>query len=97
LIQNITCASNVGNLEGNGGDLGLPCMIIIRVMKRAIIFLLAIFLYFTLFGRDVLSGRVKSVIDGNTLEVELGNQEIQIIQLAGIDSPELGQAYGNDA
>ena len=66
-------------------------------MKRVIIFLLAIFLYFTLFGRDVLSGKVKSVIDGNTLEVEVGNQETQIIQLAGIDSPELGQEYGDDA
>jgi endonuclease YncB( thermonuclease family) len=66
-------------------------------MKRIIVFLLAIFLYFTLFGRDVVSGKVKSVIDGNTLEVEMANQEIQIIQLAGIDSPELEQEYGDDA
>jgi len=66
-------------------------------MKRVIIFLLAIFLYFTLFGRDVIYGKVKSVIDGNTLEVEVANQEIQIIQLAGIDSPEIGQEYGDDA
>lgn len=48
-------------------------------MKRIIIFLLAIFLYFTLFAGDVLSGKVTTVIDGNTLEVETANKEIHTI------------------
>ncbi len=66
-------------------------------MKRLIFFLLAYGLYFTLFAGDTLSGKVKSVIDGNTIEIEGNNMEIRTIQLAGIDSPELGQAFGEDA
>src|SRR5688572_10651193 len=64
-------------------------------MKRFIFFLLAFFLYFMLFAGDSMTGKVKSVIDGNTLEVEVGNNEVQTIQLEGIDSPELGQEYGD--
>lgn len=66
-------------------------------MKRIIVFLLAIFLYFTLFANETLSGKVKSVIDGNTLEVEGKNNEVHVIQLAGIDCPELGQEFGDHA
>ena len=65
-------------------------------MKRIIFFLLAFFLYFMLYAGDSLTGKVKSVIDGNTLEVEVGN-EVHTIQLEGIDSPELGQEFGEHA
>jgi len=65
-------------------------------MKRIIFFLLAFFLYYMLFAGDSLTGKVKSVIDGNTLEIEVGN-EVHTIQLEGIDSPELGQEYGDHA
>lgn len=66
-------------------------------MKRLIFFLLAYFLYFMMFANDPISGKVKSVIDGNTLEIEGENHEIHTVQLAGIDSPELGQDYGDHA
>jgi endonuclease YncB( thermonuclease family) len=66
-------------------------------MKRIIFFLLAFFLYQMLFAGDSLSGRVKSVIDGNTLEVEVSGNEVFTILLEGIDSPELGQEYGDHA
>jgi|SRR5688572_19322247 micrococcal nuclease len=65
-------------------------------MKRFIFFLVAFFLYFMLFAGDQHTGKVKSVIDGNTLEVEIEN-EIHTVMLEGIDSPELGQAYGDHA
>ena len=67
-------------------------------MKRLIFFLLAYFLYFAVFAAgENISGKVKSVIDGNTLEIETAANEIHTIQLAGIDSPELGQDYGDHA
>lgn len=66
-------------------------------MKRIIFFLLAYFLYFVLFAGDGLSGKVNSVIDGNTLEIIFDNDEVLTIQLAGIDCPELGQEYGEHA
>jgi micrococcal nuclease len=65
-------------------------------MKRFIFFLVAFFLYFMLFAGDKLTGKVKAVIDGNTLEIEVNN-EVHVILLEGIDSPELGQEYGDHA
>lgn len=66
-------------------------------MKRIIFFLLAFFLYQMLFAGDSFSGKVKSVIDGNTLEIEISGNEVYTILLEGIDSPELGQEYGDHA
>ena len=42
------------------------------------------------------SGSVVSVLDGDTLEV-LYNNHAERIRLSGIDCPEKGQAYGNNA
>jgi len=42
------------------------------------------------------TGQVVSVLDGDTLEV-LHNQHPERIRLSGIDCPEKGQAYGNNA
>lgn len=44
-----------------------------------------------------VSGTVISVIDGNTVEVSNGETQKHKILLFGIDSPELGQEYGNQA
>ena len=43
-----------------------------------------------------LTGTVVSVLDGDTIEV-LHNQHPERIRLSGIDCPEKGQAYGNNA
>lgn len=46
---------------------------------------------------DEVSGKVISVVDGTTLEVAGSDKQIYKIRLAGIDSPELTQAYGSEA
>ncbi len=66
-------------------------------MKKVMFFLLAGVAHFTLLAGDALSGKVKSVIDGNTLEIVGENNEIHTIHLAGIDCPELTQEFGGDA
>ena len=42
------------------------------------------------------TGPVVSVLDGDTIEV-LHNSRAERIRLSGIDCPEKGQAYGNNA
>ena len=44
---------------------------------------------------DTLSGRVVAVHDGDTITVLDTNRTQHKIRLAGIDAPELGQAFGN--
>jgi micrococcal nuclease len=63
--------------------------------KGMIVFLLLA--SFSVFAGEEISGKVKSVIDGNTLEIVTENNEIQIVLLAGIDCPELNQEYGDRA
>lgn len=65
--------------------------------KWELLFLLMIFVSAASLAGDKISGKVRSVIDGNTLEIEDENKEIQIVQLAGIDCPELSQEYGDHA
>jgi endonuclease YncB( thermonuclease family) len=48
-------------------------------------------------GTEEITGTVVSVIDGNTLELAGNDNQTQKIFLAGIDSPELNQAYGDKA
>jgi micrococcal nuclease len=48
-------------------------------------------------GDDNVTGRVVAVIDGNTIEVCGNDREVHTVLLMGIDSPELGQAYGDVA
>jgi micrococcal nuclease len=47
--------------------------------------------------KDIVTARVVSVIDGNTLEILGEDNETRKIILAGIDSPELSQEYGEKA
>lgn len=65
-------------------------------MKRLIFFLIAYFVFYALFAEESITGKVKSVIDGNTLEIET-KDEVHTVQLVGIDCPELGQNYGDRA
>jgi micrococcal nuclease len=65
--------------------------------RRQIFLLLLIVVSANVLAGEKISGKVKSVIDGNTLEIEDENKEIQIVQLAGIDCPELSQEYGDHA
>src|SRR5690242_13079713 len=54
---------------------------------------------FVLFGADParsFTGEVVGVLDGDTIEV-LHNGKAQRIRLQGIDCPEKGQPYGNNA
>ena len=44
-----------------------------------------------------VKGKVVEVIDGNTFKVKGEDNETRNIVLVGIDSPELGQAYGREA
>lgn len=46
---------------------------------------------------NVLNGKVTSVIDGNTIEMLADDNESYKIMLYGVDSPELGQDYGEKA
>jgi len=46
---------------------------------------------------DQITAKVVSVIDGNTLEIVGSDHEKRKILLAGIDSPELTQEYGEKA
>lgn len=43
------------------------------------------------------AGKVVSVIDGNTVEVLTETNEVVLVILADIDSPELTQEFGNEA
>ncbi|MDL5050910.1 thermonuclease family protein [Oscillatoria amoena NRMC-F 0135] len=51
----------------------------------------------TLLANEILTGKVTSVIDGNTLEVITGDNESYRIVLHGIDCPEIDQEFGDAA
>jgi endonuclease YncB( thermonuclease family) len=58
---------------------------------------------FLLFGSvtasasDIISARVVSVIDGNTIEIQTEGNVSQRVIIAGIDCPELTQEFGHEA
>jgi micrococcal nuclease len=66
-------------------------------MKSVRIVLIGLFLTSTAWANEVISGKVITVIDGNTLEISTNENETYRILLFGIDSPELGQEYGEKA
>ena len=47
-------------------------------------------------GADSFTGKVADVSDGDTLVIGNGGR-VRVVQLAGIDAPELSQEYGKDA
>jgi endonuclease YncB( thermonuclease family) len=46
---------------------------------------------------EELTGRCIEVVDADTLRVELGNGDVAVVHLFGIDAPELGQPFGDAA
>ncbi|MBI1768984.1 MAG: thermonuclease family protein [Bacteroidetes bacterium] len=66
-------------------------------MKKVVIFVLAVALNSATYAENELSGKVVSVIDGNTIELLADDNESYKIMLYGIDSPELGQEFGDKA
>ena len=48
-------------------------------------------------ANEIISGKVVTVIDGNTVEVIAADHSTYKIMLHGIDCPELGQDYGDKA
>lgn len=48
-------------------------------------------------GPMELSGKVISVIDGNTIEFQTADNDVFKFMLAGIDAPELSQEFGTEA
>lgn len=64
-------------------------------MRRRVSFL-ALLLFFSVAEASSLTGQVVGVLDGHTIEV-FHNEKSQRIRLQGIDCPEKGQAYGNNA
>jgi micrococcal nuclease len=49
------------------------------------------------FNDDISTGKVISVIDGNTIEILKGPNDTCVVMLAGVDSPELEQEFGDKA
>lgn len=51
----------------------------------------------TSFAEEELKGVVTKIIDGNTIEITTFNQEVYTLLLLGIDSPEPGQPFSENA
>ena len=66
-------------------------------MKSVAFAILGLFLSSLVWAKEMISGKVVTVIDGNTLEVFTSESETYKILLFGVDSPELGQEYGDKA
>lgn len=66
-------------------------------MKKSIAITILSLCTTVLLANEILSGKVTSVVDGNTLEVITGANESYRIVLQGIDCPELGQEFGEEA
>jgi micrococcal nuclease len=66
-------------------------------MKNLLFFIVLVALWSNGFAENILNGRVTSVIDGNTFEIAADDNESYKIMLFGIDSPELGQDFGEKA
>jgi len=66
-------------------------------MRNLIFSTLAVAMLSGLAMADDVKGKVIAVIDGNTLQVADNADQIHNILLIGIDSPELGQEFGQEA
>ena len=66
-------------------------------MKRFFALLVGVLFFVTVRGNEQdISGVVVAVLDGNTLEIKSDTETVKVM-LYGIDSPELGQEYGEEA
>jgi endonuclease YncB( thermonuclease family) len=66
-------------------------------MKTLLILFATLTLSASGFAGNVINGKVTSVIDGNTFEMLADDNESYKIMLFAIDSPELGQEFGEKA
>ncbi len=66
-------------------------------MDKVLGVLVGLFFSMVAFAGDEITGKVVSVIDGNTVEVIAEDNETYKILLHGIDCPELEQEYGDKA
>jgi endonuclease YncB( thermonuclease family) len=66
------------------------------LLRLVVVYTTTLFLPTSLVSAADFSGPVVAVLDGDTIEV-LYNQHPERIRLSGIDCPEKGQAYGNNA
>ena len=49
------------------------------------------------YAGDEIRGKVLAILDGNTVQISLGNDDVRTVLLAGIDSPELGQPLAEES
>jgi micrococcal nuclease len=66
-------------------------------MKGVIVLLIAFAGSAFLVPADEITGRVVSVIDGNTIEIDSKESGLQKILFVGVDCPELEQEFGEEA
>lgn len=66
-------------------------------MKNVIMVVTGLLVSYFACAKEVMSGKVVTVIDGNTVEVRTEDNETYKIMLHGIDCPELAQNYGDKA
>ena len=66
-------------------------------MKKVISLVVMLFVSVIVWANDQTTGKVVTVIDGNTVEVIGEDNETYKILLNGIDCPELGQEFGAKA
>lgn len=67
-------------------------------MKKLVLFVLVWMAGVTMAqSSDEITGTVTAVLDGNTVEVLTVNNELHKLMLAGVDSPELTQEFGEKA
>jgi micrococcal nuclease len=66
-------------------------------MKKMMMMVAGLLVSMVAFAKEEITGRVVSVIDGNTVEMVGEDNETYKIMLQGIDCPELNQDYGDAA
>jgi micrococcal nuclease len=66
-------------------------------MKMKIAMSVLCFTWAFVFAGEDLKGRVSKVLDGNTIEILTADNETYTVLLFGIDSPEIGQQYADQA
>lgn len=54
-------------------------------------------LFFSYTKAEVLEGKVIKVLDGNTFELKTTHDEVYLIMLWGVDCPEPGQPFADEA
>jgi micrococcal nuclease len=66
-------------------------------MKIRVAMLVLCFIAEVAVANEELRGKVNKVLDGNTIEVSTPDNETYKVLLFGIDSPEMGQEYADQA